>query len=140
MKYLILVFIFLIACSDTSSPEDVAEAQILEILDTIIACFPFDLEGIMQNYHPDFLHNGDDYDFEEIRWDIRINDYNEIDFTDIDIELDGDFATVSFTMTFYDNEGNSFVSQEPSEENGDISDFYRDFDGWKICGKDFLEP
>ena len=134
MKYLILVFIFLIACSDTSSPEDVAEAQILEILDTIIACFPFDLEGIMQNYHPDFLHNGDDYDFEVIIWEIRINHYNEIDFTDIDIVPDGDFATASFIMTLDED-----VFNEP-DDHGDVSHFYRDFDGWKICGKDFLEP
>ncbi|MCK4311343.1 MAG: nuclear transport factor 2 family protein, partial [Candidatus Cloacimonetes bacterium] len=135
MKYFILVLILLISCCDTSSPEDVAEAQILEILDTIIASFTFnDLNEIMQNYHPDFLHNGDDYDFEVIRWEIRLNDYDEIDFTDIDIELDGDFAKVYFTMTLYDNEGNSFVTQEPSEENGDISYFYREFDDWKICG------
>jgi len=135
MKYFILIFIFLISCSDTSSPEDVAEAQILEILDTIIASFTFgDLDGIMQNYHPNFLHNGDDYDFEEIRWEIRLNNYTEIDFTDIDIVPDGDSATVSFTMKLDED-----VFNEP-EDNGDISYFYRDFDGWKICGEDFLEP
>ena len=138
---LFVIVFFLLSCSGTSSPEDVTKAQILEIIDAIEASFIFnDLPGIMENYHFGFLHNGDNYSLEEEVWEQRLNNYAEIDFSEINIEPVGDFATVYFIMTFYDNDGGSVVTQEPSDENGDVSYFYREYDGWKICGKEFSVP
>ena len=135
---LFIIVFFLLSCSGTSSPEDVTKAQILEIMDTIEASFIFnDLPGIMENYHSEFLHNGDTYSFEEEVWQLRLDEYVEIDFSEINIEPVGDFATVYFTMTLSDNDGGSVVTQEPSDENGDVSYFYRELGSWKICGKEF---
>ena len=90
-----------------------------------------ELDGIMQNYHPDFLHNTDSFTFEEIVWQERLNQYVLINFEDIEIELHDNFANVSFTMKLDED-----VFNEP-EDHGDVSHFYREFDGWKICGNEF---
>ena len=134
MKRLILIFflaVIIFSC-DVSSPDDADKAEILDILDSIKDSFhQIDLSGIMQNYHPDFLHNTNNYVFEENIWQERLNQYFLIDFLDIEIELQYNFATVSFIMKLDED-----VFNEP-EDHGDVSYFYREFDGWKICGNEF---
>jgi hypothetical protein len=134
MKRLIPILflaVLLFSC-DVSSPEDADKAEILDILDAIKVSFnQFDLDGIMENYHPDFLHNTDNYIFEENVWQERIAQYYLIDFLDIEIELHYNFATVSFTMKLDED-----IFNEP-EDHGDVSYFYREFEGWKICGNEF---
>jgi hypothetical protein len=133
----ILLFAVLLFSCDVSSPEEADKAEILDILDSIKDSFnQLDLTGIMQHYHPDFLHNTDSYIFEEIVWEERLAQYYLIAFSEITIDLQGDFATANFKMTFYDDEGGSVVSQEP-DDNGDVSYYYREFGSWKICGNEF---
>ncbi|MDP8200771.1 MAG: hypothetical protein P9M11_01365 [Candidatus Tenebribacter burtonii] len=137
MKYLLLLLsvmlIILISC-DTTSPEELDKNEIIDILDSIQSNFNFDdLDGIMQYYHPLFSHNGDDYDFERIRWEIRLNDYDELVFEDIEITLNGNSARAYFLMHLDET-----ITDEPSNENGDISYFYYEFGDWKLCGKDFV--
>jgi hypothetical protein len=134
MKRLITILLFtvLLFSCDVSSPEDADKAEIRDILDSIKDSFnQVDLPGIMQNYHPDFLHNTDNYTFEEIVWEERLAQYYLLDFEDIEIELHDNFATVSFTMKLDED-----VFNEP-EDHGDVSYFYREFEGWKICGNEF---
>lgn len=133
---ILLLAVLLFSC-DVSSPKEADKAEILDILDSIKDSFnQVDLDGIMQHYHTDFLHNTDNYIFEEIVWQERLSQYYMIDFSEITIDLQGDFATANFIMTLYDDKGGSVVSQEP-DDHGDISYFYREFNGWKICGNEF---
>jgi len=138
MKRLITVLllaVLLFSC-DVSSPKDADKAEIRDILDSIRDSFnQFDQDGIMQHYHPDFWHNTNNYVFEEIVWQERLAQYYLIDFSEITIDTQGDFATANFIMTLYDESG-SVVSQEP-DDNGDISYFYRELGSWKICGNEF---
>ena len=128
----ILLFTALLFSCDVSSPKEADKAEILDILDSIKDSFnQVDLDGIMQHYHPDFLHNTDNYIFEEIVWQERLNQYSLLDFEDIEIALNSDFATASFTMKLDED-----VFDEP-EDHGDVSFFYREFEGWKICGNEF---
>lgn len=137
MKYLLLLlsfmFLFLTSC-DTTSPEELDKNEIIDILDSIQSNFIMnDIDGIMQYYHQDFFHNGDSYNWEITIWEVRLNDYNDLIFEDIEIELNGNYATANFLMYLDDT-----ITEEPSDVNGDISYFYRDLGGWKLCGNFFI--
>lgn len=140
MRIIVITLLCLLSfsCSDLSSPKDVNKAQIEDIFDSIKISFNMiDPDGIMDCFHPDFLHHENNFDDERIIWETRINSYTEIDFSDIEIDFIGNnFANVSFQMTFFFDNDN-IVWNEPSEENGDISYFYKDFDTWKVCGNNF---
>lgn len=130
---LVSILLFLTSC-DTTSPEEFDEQAILDILDSIQSNFNMDdLDGIMQNYHLDFNHNGDSFDWERTIWEIRLNEFDILNFNNIEINLYGNYATVSFIMHLDDT-----ITDEPSDDNGDISYFHRDFDGWKLCGTSFV--
>ncbi|HPR18471.1 MAG TPA: nuclear transport factor 2 family protein [Candidatus Cloacimonadota bacterium] len=136
MKYFLVVLlaISLFSC-DLSSPSEVNKAQIEEIFEGIKTAFDFkDVDALMQYYHADFLHNTDDWGDEYAVWQIRMNEYDTFDFANIEIDTHNSFATVSLTMTL-DNEQTS----EPTDENGDLSYFYKTEDGWKVCGNNFSE-
>lgn len=138
MKYLLLIlsfmFLFLTSC-DTTSPEELDKNEIIDILDSIQSNFIMDdIDGIMQYYHLDFNHNGDDFDWERnVIWFTRLNDYDDLLFENIEIALNGNYATANFLMYLDDT-----ITEEPSDVNGDISYFYRDLDGWKLCGNFFI--
>ena len=137
MRYILiilaLILLFSISC-DTTSPEELDKNEILDILDSIQLNFNMDnIDDIMQYYHQLFLHNGDDFDFERIRWVIRLNDYDNLLFEDIEIIVNGNYATANFLMHL-----DSFTTEEPSDDNGDISYFYYELGSWKLCGKDFV--
>ncbi len=129
---LALIFLFIISCDITSS-EELDKNEIIDILDSIQSNFQFDdLYGIMQYYHQDFLHNEDDYDWEMFIWEQRIADYDELNFENIEIVLNGNYATAYFLMHLDDT-----FTEEPSDENGDISYFFYESGSWKLCGKNF---
>ena len=135
MKYLVLIFIpiLLFSCSDVSSPYQISEYEIEEILENIEDDFNFgDLQGIMSYYHPDFRHNQTNYWEEETDWQLRLADYNMIKFENIEIELNLPFAQANFTMKLI-NENGTDIFQEP-ENHGDVSFFYREAEEWKIYG------
>ena len=138
MKYLfpLLAFILLFSTScDTTSSEELDKNEILDILDSIQSNFNFgDLDGIMQYYHLNFNHNGNDYDWErDVIWFTRLNDYNDLIFENIEINLNGNYATANFLMHLDET-----ATDEPSDNNGDISYFYRELGNWKLCGEDFV--
>lgn len=129
---LLMLFLISISC-DTSSPEELDKNDILDIFDSIQLSFNIDdLDGIMQNFHQDFFHDGDFNWERDVIWVSRLADYNVLLFEDIEINLNGNYATVSFLMNL-----DSITFEEPSEDNGDISYFYYDLGSWKVCGEGF---
>ena len=137
MKYLLtllaIILLFSISC-DTTSPEVLDKNEIIDILDSIQSNFNFgDLDGIMQYYHQLFLHDGVDYDWERNKWEVRLNEYDELIFENIEINLNGNYATANFLMHLDET-----ITDEPSDNNGDISYFYRELGSWKLCGEDFV--
>ena len=117
-----LIFLFSTSC-DTTSSEELDKNEIIDILDSIQSNFNMDdIDGIMQYYHLDFNHNGDSFDWERTIWEIRLNDYGDLIFEDIEINLNGNYATAYFLMHLDEN-----TTEEPSDENGDISYFYYEY-------------
>lgn len=137
MKQLLLILILVVSLSscETSSPKEIAKAEIEEIFEKVRSSYNFgDLPGIMEHFHPNFLHNGDDYQVEEVVWELRWTQYSTLDFGELDIDLNNDFATVNFTLYLGDEE-----FSEPSSENGDLSYLYNTYNGWMFCGNEFVE-
>ncbi len=137
MKYFISIFVFfiLMACSELSSPEEVNIAVIKDILENIEHAFNFDnLEEIMLNYHPDFLHNGDNYQNEELRWQIRLIDFVEIKIENIEIDFLTEFSAIAGFKLIFKTIDDELEFSEPSNENGDISFFHKESGVWKILG------
>ena len=138
MKYLLLLlsfmFLFLTSC-DTTSPEELYKNAILDILDSIQLNFNMHSgpDDIMQYYHPNFNHNSDSYDWERTIWEIRLNEFNNLNINNIEINLNGNYATANFIMHL-----DEIITEEPSDDNGDISYFYRELGSWKLCGEDFV--
>jgi hypothetical protein len=130
---LAFILLFLTSC-DTTSPEELDKNEILDILDSIQSNFNFDdLDDIMQYYHPQFSHNGDDFEWErDTIWITRLNDYDNLLFENIEINLNGNYATAHFLMHLDDT-----ITIEP-DDNGDISYFYRELGSWKLCGTSFV--
>ena len=52
---------------------------------------------------------------------------------ELGINLNGNYATANFLMHLDET-----ISEEPSNDNGDISYFYRELGSWTLCGKDFV--
>jgi ketosteroid isomerase-like protein len=145
LKFSLIFFIFLIISCDSTSPEIYAEAKIDEILTELVLSFNAnDLDQIMQYYHQDYkqfqngyyLSKSDIYD----KWEYRLAEYLMLEIDDREIELIGDFrAVVHCKMSFLSLTG-VLEFDEPSQENGDISYFYKTVSGeWKICGENFHE-
>jgi hypothetical protein len=141
IKQIILIFLsaLIIGCSGFSSSEDINKSLIKEMLDDIKISFNLiDLGNIMYHYHEDFFHQGDFYEDELIRWESRLINYEEMNITDVEVELNGGFAVVYFTLIF-NNEEESNVWSEPSEANGDISYLIFSDDKWQIYGNQLAE-
>lgn len=137
MKWLILLLIalsFLLSC-DLSSPNDINDSEITNLLDDIkIAFSMYDITEIMDQYSDDYLHNGNDYDDEYQIWDSRLINFTSIQFSDIEIEYIGDnYAEIYFTLKLSGDDG-SFTWDEPSVENGDISYLKLINGNWRIFG------
>jgi len=133
---LFVLIILCISCSESTSPKNVDEYLINSILEDIESDFSFGfIEEIMNHYHPNFLHNENNFADEYVIWEIRLLEYNEIEFTEIEISINDNFATAEFVMKLSSGEDYD-IFNEP-EDNGDISYFYYDLDEWKICGNNF---
>ena len=142
--YLFLIFVLIILACDVTSAEDYNEAKIKEILKDIELSFNLhDLDSIMENYNLNYRYIKDGYaeNFDDVRekWDARLLEYDSIEIREIEINQSGDFwVTVTCELVLI-ADGSEIVASEPSEENGDISYFYKSAQtGWQICGKDFF--
>jgi hypothetical protein len=136
MRFLasLIILIFLTGCLDLSTTKDINNSQITEILEDIRISFNLaDLDQLMSHYHSDFFHNGDLIGDEVLRWESRLIEFTEIDISNIEIDVDGNYAIASFTLTFETSESSNNWS-EPSVENGDISYLIFDSEEWQIFG------
>jgi len=131
-----VLIILCISCSESTSPKNVDEYLITSILEDIESDFSFGfIEEIMNCYHPNFLHNENNFADEYVIWEIRLLEYNEIEFYEIEISINDNFATAEFVMKL--SSGEDFDIFNEPDDNGDISYFYYDLDKWKICGNNF---
>ena len=138
MKNILLsvLIILCISCSENTSPKNVDEYLITSILEDIETDFNFGfIEEIMNHYHPNFLHNENNFADEYVIWEIRLFEYYEIEFYEIEISINDNFATAEFVMKL--SSGEEFDIFNEPDDNGDISCFYYDLDEWKICGNNF---
>ena len=118
MKEIALIFsLLLLFCScDISTPEEASVGEIENAFQAIELGFNLDhIEEIMQYYDQDYLHNGDDIDDVLLDWEIRLNDFQEMEISEINIELDGDRATVSFIRKFLNNGETEQEYTEPDD-------------------------
>jgi len=136
MKEIVLIFsLLLLLCScDLSTPEEANLGEIENAFQAIVLAYNLDhIDDIMHYYDQEYLHNGDDIDDVRLDWEIRLNDYQEMEITDINIELDGDRATVSFIRKFLSNGETQQEYTEP-DDNGDLSYWELGTNDWKIAG------
>jgi len=129
-----LIFLLITACSGFSSPDEIDTYEIEQMIEDIRISFNLaDIDQIMFHYHSEFFHNGDLHADEEIRWESRLTSYTEMKFSQLDIDVNDEFAVVYFDLEFI-SEDTSLSWEEPSSENGDISYLYF-FEGrWRIYG------
>ena len=115
------------------------KAAIEDILSNIENSFNFlDLDGIIDAYYPDYLHNGDDLADIRYIWEFeRMLFYNSLSIEDISIELlsDNTNAIVNFTMIL-SNEETSLIIIEPDDED-ESSYFSKINRQWMIVGNQF---
>ncbi len=141
-KFLLFLIIFIISC-DSTNPKIYAEAKINEILTDLELSFNSnDLDQIMKYYHSDYRQYKDGYYLSKAdiydKWEYRLAEYSILDIDEREIEVSGDFwAVVTCKMSLISDD-EILEYNEPSEENGEISYFYKTSSGeWKICGEHF---
>ena len=128
--------ILVICGCDISTPEEASEGEIENALAAIELAFDLDnIDDIMAFYDEDYLHNGDDIDDVLLDWEIRINDYQGMELSEIDIELDGDKTTVRLIRKFINN-GVIMVEYNDPEDNGDLSYWQLRENDWLIRGNE----
>lgn len=130
------VALLLLSC-DVSSPKDVAESEIRDQLDAIKTAFNLgDLDGIMARYHLEYYDDGDDYAAVELRWQLRLIEYDSLSFDDIAMNIDHPSAYVSGTMTLSAGNGDPLVMLLP-DDTTELT-WWQNFNGtWKILGRQY---
>ncbi len=138
----LLVFVIVISlfsCKDITSSDSIAIAEITSILDNIEDefNFSFNIDSIMDNYNDDFLHNSYNKIDENFSWIERYQLYDEIVFSNIEIDVEDNYAVASFILSFKNNSQLLQQYSEPSEEFGFLSYFVKDNGEWLIFGNQF---
>jgi len=141
---LLLLAVTLVSC-DVSSPKEVAESEIRNILDDLELRFPSsnndnDLDIIMSHYDDDYLHSGSTKSDERERWYILLIDYLELTIEDLEIDvIDNYDAHVMFRMIFSSSDA-SLEVDVPEDEN---NLYYFELDSvdshWRIIGNQQTE-
>lgn len=131
---IIMILLVLIVCScDEKSSEETSEIMIREKLDEIELAFNLHhIEEIMEYYSGDYMHNGDDRDDVRLDWEIRLNDYYEMELDEIEVEVDVELAIVSMQRCF--TRDNLIEELSEPADNGDLSYWELGVDGWVIAG------
>ena len=131
--FVIVILLTILSC-DITSAEEASEANLRTALDELELAFNFHhLDEIMVHYSTEYLHNGDDWEDVELDWNIRLNDFQEMELENVVMDIGDGRATVSFNRRFLNNSIMEEVLIDP-EENGDMSFWEREFDEWKIIG------
>ena len=131
--YLIPVLL-IIACSEVTEPSAAARIQINRLLDDIEdAVLNYEPEFIITLIHPDFLHNGNDKTAQSYIWHQRLLHFYTMELENREVTISQNSAIASFEMTLIGADSTS-VTQEPSNEYGDVSYFIRDEGKWQLYG------
>ncbi len=137
MKFAIILlisYLMLLSGCDVDTPEDASTGEIMNGLDKIETAFNYHhIEEIMQYYNNEYMHNGEDIDNVTLDWEIRLNDYQEMELSNIVIDLNDSRATVSLTRRFYIN-GEKVLEENLPQDDGDLSYWELDVNDWKIAG------
>ena len=130
---LILVLIALVGCDELSSKSDVAESEINSVLDKLKITFRDDnIDGFMDCFFSDYLHNNDSVENIELVWSARMINFDELEFKDIEIDLQDDNAVVYCTLKLI--AANSSITFDEPYDEGALS-FFLKYDGeWKLHG------
>ncbi len=131
LTFFCLSLLLLLACD--GSVGDQAQTEIRDIIYDISRDFSWnDIEGIMAHVHPEYLHNG--VYREEFRqlWMQRRAQYQLLDCTVSQVDIQDDHATVHLRLDFTATDGD--LSYEDPQTSGDISFFVRDNGVWQIYG------
>ncbi len=128
----ILIFT-LMSCKKASSSDDLNKGDIIQILQGIEDHFNMiETNQIFNFYDDDFFHRGKSIIQERIIWQDRQAQFSNLTFKNIDIDLENNYATVSFLMVFSDGQ-NETIFIEP-HDIGDVSYFKKINNEWKIYG------
>lgn len=129
----LLILAILIGSCDISSPQSADQQEIRDLFYQIGKAFNWaDITAIMEHIHPDFRHQG------MYKWQIRnvwldrMARYSLMETNITHIEINGDFATVHFDLTFTSATEN--VSYLEPDDNGDLSYLYYDNGRWQVWG------
>jgi hypothetical protein len=130
----ILMTLLMGSCSDTTSPGQAAVIQINRLLDDLEdAVREYDIEKVSEHLHYDFLHNGKEKDDLIFIWYQRLLSFDHLSLSEREIKVTGFLARASFRMTF-SSADSTLVTEEPSEQFGDVSFFIRDEGKWHLFG------
>ncbi len=133
LRILLLPFLLLLAACGISSPEQIGEREIEDILYEISQHYNRgDVNGIMAHTSIDYRHDGMQRMQLRQLWLDRMGRYPLLEISEVKVAFSGDYATASFRMSLISSEG-TVVSEEP-EDNGDLSYFYHDGVAWKLHG------
>ncbi|MCB5231357.1 MAG: hypothetical protein WCX83_01010 [Candidatus Cloacimonas sp.] len=144
-KYWLIGLLFLLALFSFSScrlsdANQVDVYQINEILDDIEnGVLLYNPEQIVQYVHPEFLHNGNYARDIEMIWQIRTVNYSRLKLEQREIKISYIYATVKMKMTLKSGD-REIVSDEPSDEYGDLSYFIRENGKWYLYGNQRYIP
>lgn len=132
--FLLCLLILLFSCSEVTGPEEAARIQINNLLNEIEdAVLLYEPETVIDMLHYDFLHNGRDKYDQTLIWYQRILTFNTMYLQNREIQVDDHYAEASFEMTLIGVD-TTLVTQEPSQEFGDISFFVREGGKWQLYG------
>lgn len=132
LMLVIWVNLVLVSCKETTS-SNYDEARINEVLYNIESAYnDHDIDALLLNFSPDFRHDGQNlWEIREM-WLDRMAEFSLIDFQDIEIDIHGDLATVSFRMKLI-SQTQTLYSDEPAT-HGDLSYFVYEDSDWSILG------
>ena len=128
--------LLLISC-DVSSPGDVAQSEIKDHLDAMKTAFALDdLDGFMSYFHPDYFHDGDTFLTVQLKWELNMMEYQNLDFENIDVDVHSPQAHVTGQLVLRDAEGTAVYYSMP-EECAEFSYWQLDDGEWRLFGRQY---
>ncbi len=126
-----IIFLWLSGCGTDNKNYD--RMRIEQVLYEVKRAYNMhDIDKLMFNFHYDFLHNGMYKNQVRDLWLDRMAEWQDMDYYQVEIEINGEHAVVSFRLRF-ESPGDIQFYNEP-QDNGDLSYFYYAYGDWRIYG------
>jgi len=136
MKLILIMILscILLSCFSNTNDDDIQRSRIMDRLQRVQEAFnQANWDTIMNYYHPNFYHNGQNYYTQRLIWREMTAFYNRISIDIINIDVNEDYAIARFVLYYYDMNNQYGPYIEP-EHRGDISYFYYDRGEWWVYG------